>query len=515
MNRFVRWPALLVSIVVLTSCLMGCSGETVTIDGDTVPIGNVQAGNVQVRHEDNDEFLVEDVTEYHYTGEDAAGNEVFSQQLQEGEAHELSVPPSVTLLHIEYFAPDPDGEGLILRHEARLPVDLSDGGELVNVLAENVQAGATLPTTLVNNSPNPLNVYVFGVLNGTQSYMEADGTVKAYTSGLRVPVVATIPANGTKSLSLPAFQALGRVYFSKGDLSFSGWELAPSYSSKQLFDFVEYTYTSPTLVANTTCVDAFSLPFIIQTTPANQQNVGGWFPPQVGISAGGRTKIFAAVQALGAPWNKLIVRDGQTPVRLLAPWRQEALSAGFPANVLNASINNQWGKAITLNTYGFGTYTAPAAPASGDWTFTPQGGGAAITFAKPSSTAAFSCVLPLKTAAGGPSARINDILSVGLNRGTLLNKNTNPSCIPFTAVTPGQPDFTPANFYVTSAQVPVVNQYSKILHQNSLGPIEPSGGCAGTGVTFQYGLAPDNEGNVSSQLQNNTVATFTITVSSF
>ncbi|GMU56553.1 MAG: hypothetical protein AMXMBFR33_56990 [Candidatus Xenobia bacterium] len=502
------------SLLVLAACLMGCTGgDTLTINGNAVPM---LASNVQVRHENDEDFIVEDVTEYHYTGEDAAGNEVFTQQLPEGEVHELIVPTSVTLLRIEYYAPDPDGEGQILRHGARLPVDLSDGGESVNVFAEHVQAGATLPTTLVNNSSTPLNVYVFGVLNGTQSYMEASGAVKAYTSGLNVPSVATIPAKGTKSLSLPAFQALGRVYFSKGDLSFSGWELAPSYSSKQLFDFVEYTYTSPTLVANTTCVDAFSLPFIIQTTPANQQNVGGWFPPKVGIDAGGRTKIFQAVQALGAPWNKLIVMDGQTPIRLLAPWRKEAISAGFPTNVLAASINNQWGKAIpSLNTYGFGTYTAAAAPASGDWTFTPQGGGAAVTFAKPDSTAAFACVLTLKTAAGGPASRINDILAVGLNRGTLLNKNTSPSCIPFTAVTPGQPDFTPANFYVTSAQVPVVNQYSKILHQNSLGPTEPSAGCPGTGVTFQYGLAPDNEGNVSSQLQNNTVATFTITVSSF
>jgi len=402
--------------------------------------------------------------------------------------------------------------------------NLVEGGDLLLALASwglCDQANDALPTTLYNYSSKTLNVYVFGITAANvQSYMDASGNTHPYTGG-PVPSVATLEAAngsspGTKIIRLPRFSSYGRVYFSEGTLSFAGWEQAPSYNHPQLFDFVEYTYPINTtkLTTNTSSVDAFSLPITLQSTPILSQNVSGWTPPKTGIDAGRRAQIFAAVRELGDPWVKLIVKDvHDNDIRLLAPWRQEALNAGFPNNYLDQSITNQWGRAITINTYGYGYYTAQAST-SNQWIFTPDGSGPHITFEKPTSTQAFQCVL---TGNGLDAAgRLNDILSAGLNRGTLLNTNNRPSCIPFTAVTPGQPDFNPENFYKITSDVPAVNQYSKILHQYSLGGSSPGPGCTGQpNGTFAFGFAADNEGNASSTLTNTSVTHFTITVSSF
>ena len=324
-------------------------------------------------------------------------------------------------------------------------------------------------------------------------------------------MVATVTANGgTASLNLPPLNK-ARVYFSTNSaLLFTAFEESPALNDgTQLFDFVEYDYSAPgaTFTADTSCVEAFALPFKIESTPPGTVN---GVPSAVGIDAGGRTRVFAAMEALGAPWSNLIVRNGKTPTRLLAPWHGDLASPAFPANYLDPSIAMQWGKAMRLNTYLTNPviyYKADAVSNGAAWTFKPESGtGESVSFAQPpSSTRAFSCDIPYQSKDAGVGQRITAMLAAGLNRGTLLYPNLTPFPIPFTPVTPGQPDFTPADFYLTGAAapaVPQVNQYANVLHQNSI-------------KNYQYGFASDDQGSQSSTPTCPTIQSLSVTVSSF
>lgn len=429
---------------------------------------------------------------------------------------------SIYALAGEGLTAEPKGDVYLMdadgSHQTRLTTGLRASSLTVSALGRPVPDSSPspspipgVPLTVVNNSSVTMYVYVFGLSGGVQSYLNASGTVSTYSSGT-IPAVASVASNTTSTpIQMPTFTR-GRIYFSSNpNLQFTAYQTPPSLASTtELYDFVEYNYASvgDVFTADTTCVEAFALPFQINTSPAG--TVNGLTLPS-GMGAGNRTAVFDAINKLGAPWTNLIVGNN---TRLVAPWNGYLLNPPFPTNYLDSAIAAQWGGNLTINTYLQNPtqyYTATAVNAGTPWVFTPvNGSGATITYNQPPTTAqAFNCTIPYSstdTALYGP--RVTAILAAGLNRGTLLYPNPSPSPIPFTLVTAGQPDYNTADFYKASPnpsppQVAAVNEYSKILHQQSLNG-------------YQYGIASDDEGSQSSTITvNSGITSFTVTIQSF
>ncbi len=406
----------------------------------------------------------------------------------------------------------PDGSG-----RKQLTNNLQANGLTVGPRLQQAPS-STFTMNMVNNSTDTLYVYVFGydpTNSGTPSYLDTDGTVKAYSAGTGIPpVVATVAGNGgapASPLTLPLLNK-ARIYFSNNpNLTFTAFEESPSLTDgSELFDFVEYDYSTPggVFTADTSCVEAFALPFKIESVPAG--SVNGVATP-VGMDAAGRSNVFASITALGDPWTRLIVTNPttQAPTRLLAPWHGDMASPPFPADYLAPSIALQWGQTIKLNTYLQNpAQYYQASQSSGAWVFKPaSGSGASVTYPNPpDSKTAFSCDIPFQSTDQQIGSRLTAMLAAGLNRGTLLYPNLNPAPIPFVPVTSGQPDFSPVDFYKPGSpapQVPQVNEYANILHQNSI-------------KGYQYGFASDDQGSQSSTLTvPSGIQSITVTVSSF
>ncbi len=415
---------------------------------------------------------------------------------------------SIYALGSETPSADPRGDLYLLdadgTNQRRLTTGLQASDLTVSPTSATSTAGVAL--NVVNNSPYTMYLYVFGYNNGTPSFLNANGTVSAYTSGT-IPSIGSVATNTTSTLpiQMPLF-TMARIYFSNNpNLTFTAFEESPSLNSSELYDFVEYNYPTQggTFTADTSCVEAFALPFQITTNPAGTVN---GLSVASGMGAGNRTQVFNAISALGPPWSNLIVGGN---VRILAPWNGNQATPAFPTNYLTNSIALQWGGNLTLNTYLQNPAQYYVANAStGAWTFAPQNGsGANVTFAQPpTSTQAFNCNFPGTSSDTGLASRLTAILAAGLNRGTLLYPNPSPAPIPFTPVTAGQPDFSPIDFYkpgLTPPQVPQVNQYANILHQQSI-----SG--------YQYGFASDDQGSQSSTITvPSGIQSFTVTIQSF
>ena len=349
-------------------------------------------------------------------------------------------------------------------------------------VAASAQASpALLPFVVSNQSGRSEATYVYMIARdastGAQGYIDSGGTWHAFSFPSSVPagqpnpaapdVSIPGPANGaSETLEIPENMAGGRTYVSFGQklyfyLSPGGLVEPAAWTSSDpnhdiLFDWTEWARSGVSFDINTTMVDMFSVPMSVSITGTDgtKQTAGQ-------LVSNGRANIFNALTSLGGDWANLVytrASDG-LPLRVNAP--VHALDSGaFSSTFFDGYVNDVWtyyaSHVLTVNT-SVGTFTGTVGGTS--FTFKDSSGNVIGSLQTPTTAEVLGC-----SGAMQPGGQPNEtaILAVGarvcaaLNRAT-LSTNTR-------AGSDTQPTSDASTFYTQ----PVSNQYSKVMHQNSV-----------------------------------------------
>src|SRR6266545_799209 len=302
-----------------------------------------------------------------------------------------------------------------------------------------------LPLTVTNNSgrADKVFLYVVGVnlTTGRLGWVNAGGAFTPWPRGNVPPVPAPDVAFATKLKFFLTFDGLVQP---------APW--APQDANHDiLFDWSEFTYDGAGLFLNTSMVDMFSVPHAVAVTGSTGQT------RRTGtLVAGGRNRIFDAVQAQ-AGFGKLIVkRSDGTRLRVLSP--RKGLESGlFSTTYYDSYVSKVWNlyRTATLTVVPFenqpGTKYFGRVDGAGNLNFTNTSGARVASFAKPSTSDVFGCdgrLAAPNDLVVGPIART---LCAALHRSTLDTIRTQPS--------------TDARRFYTQ---PVTDHYSRAMHANSV-----------------------------------------------
>lgn len=312
-----------------------------------------------------------------------------------------------------------------------------------------------IPLTIINKTKRS-NLFFY--LNGTSDPNNPGGNWY-YLKDLDGNVSQCHPNDSTtdysiqitedeQKLKLPRLSAM-RMYFSfDKKLEFtvgphgipdspSGWNVNMNYHT--LFDFIEPTWeinpNEPTISRNTfgwntSQVDMFGLPITLELTGLDDNG-----NPTTGKSgfneAGLRNKIFNAIFNAPAPWNQLLISDGNFYPRVLCPYKGMELNL-FPEDHLDGYINDVW-KHYETHTLkiSFGGIAYSGQVTEQIFVFKPDNGeGEILNFPKPTSKMVYE--EGPKPAAGTSDMTtanmIKKALGAGFMRSTLLANPEQPVC---------------------------------------------------------------------------------------
>jgi hypothetical protein len=338
---------------------------------------------------------------------------------------------------------------------------------VVAVIPPAAAAVDPLPVTVTNNTgrSDPLYLYVLSenLSSKAMGYVNASGVFTPWSGGAIPPspapdVAIPGPANGgSVTLRIPR-GVNGRIYFSFGEklrlLLVPGGKLvqpAPWVSGDGnfniLLDWSEFTYDNAGLFLNSSQVDQFAIPHVVNVTGSTGFHETGR------VVADGRNRIINGV-AGQADFDRTIVRrsDG-TVLRVLAPGK--ALDGGFmSATYLDSYITSAWnayaGRTLTVRPFEDTPSNQFFGRTSGNvMTFTNPSGAQVASFTKPSTADVWDCdgnLAAPNDQVVGPIART---LCAALHRSTLGRFDV-------------EPNYTSSNFYQGS----ITNHYSRIVHAN-------------------------------------------------
>ncbi|MFI6663124.1 beta-1,3-glucanase family protein [Streptomyces sp. NPDC050523] len=367
-------------------------------------------------------------------------------------------------------------------------------GAVATSSAGNRSAGAAggLPLTIVNDSGDFANRSIHLYIVGNKG----TGQVRVTEHGTAVPIkladnshngytdyAISLAAKGRTTLRLPFMS--GRIYVALGSkLKFkavtggdgtvalqhpAGWvESDPNY--RVLHDFVEFTYNESGMYCNTTMVDMFSVPLMLQLNGEADHSTGR-------LRDGGRAQVFRAMRN-NPKFSRLVVGER----RVIAP--SHGLDAGlFPSDYFDPYIDQVWqtyqDRHLTVRTDA-GTFTGQVK--DGRLTFT---GPASVSFAKPSTRDVLFCDGALAAPNDGTTGPVAAALGADFNRSTLVR-------------TSHHPDTQARAFYGTT----VTNHYAKAIH-------------AATTNGKAYGFAFDDVAGWASYIQDNKPKSMSLTLTPF
>ncbi len=368
---------------------------------------------------------------------------------------------------------------------------------------------ATFTTTLVNNSTtNTVYAYVVGMdpNNGLRwSLVQSSGNglyapPNPSADHTPIPVDCAIPLNGIgaagKDITLPRLIS-GRImisYDAKLQLftNSNGGFVMPSPvnpsdpNNNTQWTFCEFTFDNTQLYGNISFVDILSIPLAFNLTVSDgtgTQNVPGL--PDYGMQTVA-TKLLAQKAADGGDWDKCLVYNNSSLIRILSPNSTVQVFPTAFTGYLSSYVDAVWAtystQPLTIDTqFTWGQVSGQVSAGVLDF-----GGG--LTYAKPTSADVFSCSTGPFTTGNDESGNISARLAAAFNRTTLLVNNVQPT------------NENPSNFYYTEQRT---NHYARIVHEVVYGDL---------GYAFPYDdvhpAGVDFEGRIQSGSPNH----WTITV---
>jgi hypothetical protein len=364
-------------------------------------------------------------------------------------------------------------------------------------------APATCALTLANHGSSPVNAYITGREQGTDKPMllRADGTPYHLESPSApqtpLPVDCSIPvgAGGEANLTLGQMYA-ARIYFVKNDkLDFyvnPGPALVePAFANPsdanydKTWSFCEFTFNPSQLFANISYVDLLTaLPIGLELVGDSTHTVA---PAPAGAVDAVADALVAQKNADGQPWDRLVIRNGDGVLRVIAPQDHMASDPAAFSSYWDGYVTQVWEKYATTDLRvdlqgGRGVFTGRV---NGDVLTFDDGS----TFARPASKDIFTCN-------DGPFANNpadSDIkkgllarIAAAFNRSTILSSADQPN---------GTPE---SGFY----QAPTTNHWARIVHAHT--PI---------GYAFPYDdVCPDGQPDVSGAASDGNPRHLTVTV---
>ncbi len=399
-------------------------------------------------------------------------------------------------------------------------------GLIMSVLSVGLVVGAKaavagsgpLPFTVANNSGRSDATYIYVMARGgsssQQGYVDGGGTWHAFNlpasvpSGTPNPAAPDVsipgPGNGAQTaIALPDGLAGGRMYISFGaKLSFyltPGGLVEPApwnpndANTNVLYDWAEFSRVNGAIFINTTQVDLFSIPMSVSVTGTN-----GASETQGQVNSGGRDGVFAAFQALGGDWAKLIYNrpsDG-LPLRVYAPTHGINYSPSplFSSTYLDPYIAGVWSYYASHNLtldLAQGTYTGHVN--GNTLSFTASNGSVVANLDRPTTDDVFGCkgaIQPQGQPDESLALQLGAQICAELHRGTLST--------PTRTAYDHQPVLDASLFY----KAPQTDLYSKIIHDSMVN------GKA-------YGFAYDDVNDFSPSINQPNPASATLTLTPF
>ncbi|WP_216216612.1 glycoside hydrolase family 64 protein [Amycolatopsis aidingensis] len=210
------------------------------------------------------------------------------------------------------------------------------------------------------------------------------------------------------------------------------------------WSFAEFTFNEAELFVNVSYVD-----FVAAPLGLSLRSLSGRRESVPGLPAGAVDTVSSALVSQagrdGAPWDRLVQRDGGTPLRAMSAHYQATEFGSYLAGYVDEVWNTYSGRTLTVDTQsGFGVLTARV---SGGLLRFENG----ETFARPSTADVLSCDSgPFSLAGASPVRKaIIPRLAAALNRTTLRDN-------------PDQPNGErPELFY----RNPRTNHYARIVHE--------------------------------------------------
>ncbi|GAA0232113.1 hypothetical protein GCM10009527_030800 [Actinomadura nitritigenes] len=364
-------------------------------------------------------------------------------------------------------------------------------------------APSTCGLTLANHGSAPVNAYITGREQGTGRLMllRADSTPYYPPSPSApvtpLPVDCSIPVGAGRAADLTLGQMYGaRIYFVKNDrLDFyvnPGPALVepafadPSDSNYlKTWSFCEFTFDPAQLFANISYVDLLTaLPIGLDLAGDSAHTVA---PAPAGAATAVADALVAQKDADGRPWDRLVIRNGDGVLRVIAPQGHMANDPGAFSSYWDGHVGRVW------DTYAGTDLRVDLQGGRGVFTGRVTGGVLTFddgsTFARPASKDIFTCN-------DGPFANdpgASDIkkgllarIAAAFNRSTLLSSAD-------------QPNGTLESDYYKD---PITNHWARILHAHT--PI---------GYAFPYDdVCPDGQPDVSGAASDGNPHRLTVTV---
>ncbi len=358
--------------------------------------------------------------------------------------------------------------------------------------------------TITNNTANKAYFIVWGFTNTVSiddapwAYLERDGANSSKLTSLPTPSAKKEGASKSNVDLLTELDAGGSVEFKNipdiisGNILLSfkerpklfavvpawnvpgestiaehgGWGVqSPGFTpgnqdANTIFCSSEFTLDSSGVWADTTNVDYFSAPVTVEVTGSSGTQTSGKL--NAGVS---RADVFNAFTGITgnhlSGFNNLIMKDGSTNVRVLAPGH--AIPSALPTTYYDDYVNHCLGlyttqNSLTVNVGGVfsGTYLGTANTATNTISFVDQSNNASvgsITIPSGSTESIFLCNGVL-SAPNNTIGAITAVVCAALNRTVLHQSGTQPLC-------------TASDFYSTADQSQTwwaTNWYSKLLH---------------------------------------------------
>jgi hypothetical protein len=330
-------------------------------------------------------------------------------------------------------------------------------------------ASNLLPVTVTNKTGRSDAVYLYllgvNLTTGKLGYVNSAGAFTNWTGGQPTPVPAPDvsiagPADGASTTIKMPRNLSGRLYLSFGRkldfrLSTDGLVQPAPWAGADpnrdiLFDWSEFTLNDSGLFLNSSQVDMFAVPHVVQVQDGN-----GVISRTGELRAGGRQRVIDQIKAQPGFEKTVYTRSDGTVLRVLAPGKA-ADSAQFSTTYLDPYITSAWtaytGRTLTVVPFGDRPDTKFFGRTSGNvMNFTDTGGRTVASFTKPSTADVWGCDGALgapNDQVVGPIART---LCAALHRGTLGIRDL-------------QPSGTAADFYRGT----LTNHYSRIIHEQML-----------------------------------------------
>ena len=357
---------------------------------------------------------------------------------------------------------------------------------------------ATLDVDLTNKTTSS-NVYAYITGQAIDSdnalfLLSSDGQTpylptspSAPQSALSTDVAIPLGAPGsTKSVKIPHI-AGGRLWFCVNDklefvLNPGPALVEPSVTNNadpninKEWGFCEFTWNSDQFYGNISYVDFVSIPIAIglESNKDPVQHVSG-------MDQNGLASVISGLQAQDdkdkAGWSQLLVKNGDTPLRVLAPNNGKTLNPDLFGNYFDSYIDQVYTK-YGSEDLSVDTQTGSGVVKGRVSNNTLSFGSDGPTFAKPTTAQVFSNDGgPFQTGISKVADAIIPRLAAGFNRSTLLNS-----------------DVTPATNESTYYQGDVTNHYARIVHAVNLD---------GKGYTFPYDdVTPSGAADLSGKVQS-------------